>query len=331
MIYKVSVIVPIYNVEKFIEKCVINLLEQTLSEVELIFVDDCTPDKSIEILESLIQQYPSRIPHVKIIRHEINKGLPAARNSGLKAATGEYVFHCDSDDWLEKYSLELLYNKAISDDADIVWCDWFLSFKDNERYMSQNAALDFPITNFEALKLLLGGQIKYNVWNKLVKLDLYKSNNIFFPEGYNMGEDMTMIKLFVHALRVTYLTEALYHYMQINTNAYTKKIQPSHLGQILYNVDNVVEYIQNFFANKLDVYIHFFKLNVKLPFLISLDSMSYERWNEWYKDSNKYIDQNPMFNIRTRWIQKAAIKRQYWFLKLYNTLLIRVIYGIVYK
>ena len=134
---KVSVIIPIYNVSRFIERCACSLMQQTLNEVEYIFVNDATPDNSMELLRGVIARYPARAAQVKIVEHEHNKGLPAARNTGLAAATGEYIFHCDSDDFVEPEMLEHLYNAAKEKDADIVWCDWFLTFARNERYMKQ--------------------------------------------------------------------------------------------------------------------------------------------------------------------------------------------------
>ena len=94
---KVSVLVPVYGVEKYIERCARSLFEQTLDDMECIFVDDCTPDDSMQVLVKILSEYPRRKEQVKIIHHETNQGLPAARQSGLKIATGEYIAHCDSD------------------------------------------------------------------------------------------------------------------------------------------------------------------------------------------------------------------------------------------
>ena len=142
-LYKVSVIVPIYKVEPFIGRCAQSLMEQTLTDVEFIFVDDASPDSSISVLRKVIAKYSERNKHVKVLTHAENKGLPAARNTGLAVAHGEYIFHCDSDDFIELGMLEQLYRKAIETDADIVWCDWWLSFAKNERYMKQLDA-EFP-------------------------------------------------------------------------------------------------------------------------------------------------------------------------------------------
>lgn len=195
---KVSVIVPIYGVEAFIERCARSLMEQTLDGVEYIFVDDASKDGSIVLLKKVMEKYPAKNKAVSIIIHEKNKGLPAARNTGLEKANGEYIFHCDGDDFIESNALELLYNAAKENEADIVWCDWYLTFKKNERRMSEPSFVE-PI---DALKSMLGGGMKYNVWNKLVRRKLYTENSIYFPEGYGMGEDMTMILLFAYAHKV---------------------------------------------------------------------------------------------------------------------------------
>ena len=126
---KVSVIVPVYGVEKYIERCDRSLFEQTLEDIEFIFVDDCTPDKSIEILKNVLEDYPLRKKQVLIISHEKNMGLPIARQSGLKVASGDYIIHCDSDDWVDTTMYEKMYNKAIEDGSDVVVCDSLLSTK----------------------------------------------------------------------------------------------------------------------------------------------------------------------------------------------------------
>lgn len=197
MEYKISVIIPVYNVGKFIERCVQSLMEQTMDNVEYIFVDDASPDNSIQILQKVLVDYPGRHDDVRILTHVENKGLPAARNTGLAVATGEYIFHCDSDDFVEKDLLSTLYETACRENADIVWSDYYISYPNNERYLKQ-PSYDTPEA---ALKGMLNGRMKYNVWNKLVKRSLYTDNDITFPSGYAMGEDMTMMFLFLMRIK----------------------------------------------------------------------------------------------------------------------------------
>lgn len=311
---KISIIIPIHKVEAFIARCATTLLEQTLREVEYIFVDDATPDSSIQVLEEVVARYPERKEQVRIVHHDVNKGLPAARNTGLAMATGEYIFHCDSDDYVELTMLEEMYKIAKEQDVDIVWCDWFLTFAENERYMKQ-PSFETPI---EALKAMLSGGMKYNVWNKLVRRSLYTDNGIQFPAGYGMGEDMAMMMLFAHAQNVAYIPKAYYHYIKTNTNAFSQTYSDKHLMELKHNVQRIVDYMQGIYGNTLDKELNFFKLDVKFPFLIA---GHYKRWDEWYPEANTYILQNKTISTRTRYIQWFASKRQYWMVGLYSWVL----------
>ena len=173
---KVTVISPFYKVAPFIERCAESLLSQTLQDVEFIFVDDASPDESREILEKVIARHPER--NVRIVTHAQNKGLPAARNTGLAEATGEFVYHCDSDDWVETDLLEKMVGKAEETGADFVYCDFWMQFEKSARYM-----VNPTYTNPEQMikEGFLAGLMKYNVWNKLIKRSLYEG--IRFPRG----------------------------------------------------------------------------------------------------------------------------------------------------
>lgn len=325
---KVSIIIPIFKVRNFIERCVCSLFEQTLKDIEFIFVDDATPDDSIEILKSCIDRYPDRKEQIQILTHERNQGLPAARNTGLAVATGEYVFHCDSDDFVEKDMLEEMYNAAKAKDADMVYCDFYLSFEKNERYMSN------PVyeTADEALRVgLLGGNMKYNVWNKFVKKSLYSDNEIWFPSGHGMGEDMTMIRLVACARRVAYVPKAFYHYVKLNSNAFSATMSERHMVDIRFNVDQTIIFLEEKFGNSLAKEIAFFKLNTKLPFIITDDEAQYEVWKEWWPDANSYIWANKNQTFRTRVLQWLAAKGQWWALKLYYRVAFKFVYGVIYK
>ena len=118
--YLVSILVPVYGVEKYIERCARSLFEQTYNNLEYIFVDDCTPDNSIAILKRVMEEYPMRKGQVRILRHERNRGIAAARNTALDAAQGSFLSHVDSDDYLARDAIRLLVNKQVETGADIV-------------------------------------------------------------------------------------------------------------------------------------------------------------------------------------------------------------------
>lgn len=327
MEYSVSVIIPVYNVGKFIERCVRSLMEQTIDNVEYIFVDDASPDNSIQILQKVLADYPNRRDNVRILTHAENKGLPAARNTGLAVAQGKYIFHCDSDDFVEPDMLEQLYGKAIECDADIVWCDWYLTFENSERYMTQ-PAYDTPL---EALKAMLSGVMKYNVWNKLVRRSIYVENKIEFPAGYGMGEDMTIMLLFAYAERISYLPHAFYHYVKLNTNAFSQTYSKRHLQELQHNVATITDKLETLFGNTLEQEISFLKLEAKFPFLFSNDRKKRKLWQEWYPEANRFILQNHNISMRSRLIQWCAWKNLNFIVSIYRWLLNRIVYGIIYN
>ncbi|MBP5770162.1 MAG: glycosyltransferase family 2 protein [Bacteroidaceae bacterium] len=299
---KVSVIIPIFRVEAFIERCARSLMEQTLGEAEFIFVDDCSPDGSMAVLERVLKDYPQRAGQVRIIHHEQNKGLPAARNTGLEVATGGYIFHCDSDDYMERDALKAMYEAAKQQDADIVYSDWFLEIGPSlgrTRYMR---CPDY-CTPEEALRGLLHGTMKYNVWNKLVKRELY--NDIRFPEGHGMGEDMTMILLFAKAQHIAYLPKGTYHYVRQNENAFTasrRTTAEGYFDDLLYNAKRIIKALQ---GDVSEEDLACFKLNVKFPFLISNQREDYDRWQQWFPEANKHIHSHRV-SRRARLLERCA-------------------------
>lgn len=322
----VSIIVPIYKVEKYIEKCAHSLMTQTYDNIEYIFIDDASPDDSVIKLLEVIKQYPNRQHAVQIIKHDVNKGLPDARNTGLASCNGDYIFHCDSDDWVEINMIEDMINHGKG--ADIVYTDFYLTFNQSSRYMKQPVASD----THDCVSLMLQGAMKYNVWNKLIKTSLYKDNMVSFPEGKGMGEDMTIVKLFVHAKIVTYIPMAYYHYMQINNDAFTKTYSQEHLDNVLYNANDLEAYLRRERLGELfNQDFQFFKLNLKLPFLITENTKMYAVWRNWFPEANRYISLNPSFSLRIKILQYLAIWKQDWLVYFYNIVLLRIIYGMYYK
>lgn len=312
----ISVIIPIYRVEAYIGRCVRSLMSQTMKDgLEFIFVDDCSPDKSMAMLQHAIEAYPQRKKQIHMVRHEQNRGLPAARNTGLEHATGNYIFHCDSDDYLEPDALQAMYETAVNTHADIVYTDWFLNHGHSERYM--------PCPTYdtaeEALRGLLHGTMKFNVWNKLVRRSLYNDNNqIRFPDGHGMGEDMTMILLFARAERVAHLPKATYHYVRQNENAFTAARSEASYADLKFNADRIIAALE---GNISDEDLACFKLNVKYPFLISDQRADYARWQQWFPEANRSISSHQV-SARARVLERCANHRCFLPLRLHYYLLL---------
>lgn len=288
----VSVIVPIYNVKKYIKRCVHSLMEQTLNNVEYIFINDCTPDKSMEILQNTIAKYPQRQKYIHILTLDRNHGSAFARNSGVKVATGEYIIHCDSDDWVEKDMYEKMYQKAVRQNADIVICDYIAEYTKKQIYHSQYTTNDKE----DFICNLLCGKLHNSMWNKLIKRELYKQLDFIWKEGLNMWEDVSVIpRLAYYAQRISYLPEALYHYSQTNTSAYTKKWSLSSLE----NVVSVVNIINVFFEKKGDncyqQALLYFKLHAKYVLLHHAPPAKFQSYRIMYPETNHLIFSHPAF------------------------------------
>lgn len=240
---KISILVPVYGVEKFIERCAISLFEQTFEDIEYVFVNDCTPDNSIKILEDVVSKYPNRKPYVKIFNNENNKGIAANRNLLIEKSSGDFVLFVDSDDYLELDTISLLYSEVIKENADIVIFDYFLEWRNNQKIIKQ----DWDKINRNMVEKVLSAETGSNVWNKLIRRDLFLENNIRTIENVNYAEDFLIVtKLFWYSKNISKVQEPLYHYMQTNTNSYTQFFSEKNVFDLRKNFED----LELFFSKK---------------------------------------------------------------------------------
>ena len=205
---KVSIVVPVYGVEKYIERCARSLFTQTFGDIEYIFVNDCTKDSSMQVLEFVMKDYPAR--NVRIINKEKNEGLPQARKTGVLASTGDFIMHIDSDDWVEHDIVEKLYARAMEEVADMVYCDWVEEYEDRSVLFSQH-----PMSIENYYKSILGFKSFSYVWNRLTKRELY--DGIEFPIPYMLEDFVITSQLVSKAMKVSLVQEPLNHYSKMNT------------------------------------------------------------------------------------------------------------------
>ena len=217
---KVSILVPVYGVERYIERCTESLMEQTYEDIEYIFVDDATPDRSIEILEDVVARSPKRRSQVRILQHKNNKGISAARNTAVAAAVGMYMLHVDSDDYIAKEAIEKLVYAAQTSKADIVIFDTIELRKDGE------VLLKAEYENRETyIKGLLQHTNRCAHWNKFYRTDFYKHTGIQSVENVRLGEDYAVTPRLVHqAKKISVLHEGLYYYETRNQSSYVHNL-----------------------------------------------------------------------------------------------------------
>lgn len=241
-LYKVSILVPVYNVEKYVSKCLESLFSQTYTNLEYIFIDDCSTDNSMKIIIDFLDLYKQRKESVKIIKHEKNRGLAAARNTAVKAATGEFIVHVDSDDWVETSMIEKLVQMQQNFNADIVNCGHILHTK-------RNTIMRIEKYNEDVHKLtlnILRGDLFHYIWGRLIRKALYETYNIKNIEGANVSEDLyTSSLLFYNAHKIVYLKEALYHYNCFNDSSYCSYFTEDKNHQDWVNRDYLREYFES--------------------------------------------------------------------------------------
>lgn len=245
----VSIIVAVYNAEKYLSRCLESILSQTFKDIEVILVDDGSQDGSGE----MCNEYAQKDNRVKVI-HQPNGGVSSARQTGIENAVGEYTIHADPDDWMEKDYIETLYTTAKENDADVVISDYWFDDSDKKNYYSQQYKGQHPK---DILKEIL---CTYNVcptlWSILIRRTCYSTNHISFePKEIIHGEDTLFIcRVLLHAVHVVFVKKAFYHYNTTNTNSITNNIS----WKNLLSMKLMIREFEKDFDNL--EYMHFYKL-----------------------------------------------------------------------
>lgn len=241
---KVSILVPIYGTELYIEKCARTLFEQTYDNIEFIFVNDCTRDNSVHVLKRVLEEYPLRKSQTRIIEHKENKGLAGSRLTGLQNATGEYVWCVDSDDYVEKKSVEVLLPYML-DDYDFISFNYFLNDgKTTTKFESKELNVENLLTN----------RIPPSIWKCVVKRDLYYNNGIWPVVGINVSEDylLTARLILLAQKKILLDKEFLYYYNVSNLDSYMNNMKESSFENC---VDSAL-IIYDFYRNKEKLFLY---------------------------------------------------------------------------
>lgn len=241
---KVSVIIPVYAVEQYIERCARSLFEQTLDSIEYLFINDCTPDKSIDILKRILEEYPHRKNQVVIHNMDVNSGQAAVRKWGILNASGEYIIHCDSDDWVDHNIYKELYDAAKKNNADVAVCDFYRAYGNDIR----NAVVGCHSTKVsEFVNNLVRNKDIWALWNKLIKASCYQCIN--FPKS-NMGEDMAyVLQIAYNIKKVAYVQKPLYYYFYNPLSITNNKTEEKILDKYTQIIDNV-QLLLDFYSDK---------------------------------------------------------------------------------
>lgn len=223
---KVSVIMPVYNVEDYLEKSIESVLNQTLKEIEFIIVNDGSKDNSKAIIEKYLKSYKNII-----YLEKENGGLSSARNHGMKYATGEYIAFLDSDDYVELQMYEEMYNVAKKENADMVECDFIWEYTHKKKidmgklYFSKKEAIE---------------KARVVAWNKIIKREIIEKAKVEFPFGLRYEDVEFFYKILPYLNKISFIKKCFVHYVQRNSSiANTQDLRTKEIFKVL---DNVIKY-----------------------------------------------------------------------------------------
>lgn len=298
MIPKVSVIVTIYNREKYIVECARTLFEQTLDDIELLFIDDASTDHSIKKLNDLLEQYPARKSMTRIISLEKNAGRAVARQTGLNHVNGEYVIHVDSDDWVDRDMLELLYLKAKETDADIVGCNVTHEYGTKQCIFKQSYSGNVD----EDIRRLLNGKLFPSLCTSLTRTSIIRENGITFPQGLDTGEDLLFnLHLYLHAHKVIGIENATYHYRHTEDSGsfqHTEKSIKSVI-EVSRRIETLMKETGNY--DKYEREILFRKFSMKSALVTDFKNKAYNKeWLNLFPETHSFIWKYKQFSWKRR-------------------------------
>lgn len=293
----VSVIVPVYNVSGYIEKCARSLFGQTLESLEIIFVDDCSTDNSVGIIRKTLENFKNRNSLTRIIRMPSNGGQAAVRRQGIIEAKGDFIIHLDGDDWVDADYYKSLYDVAVKTDADIVIGDEVMEYPDK---VVPKDNFELPTSGKEILRNWYRNTVGMFCHNKLVKRSLYTDNDVLPWVGLNMWEDNGLFaRLFYYAERIAQAHGPVYHYNRCNVGAMTAGYGIKQVNQMI----GIAQHLTDFFQSKPD-YNEFEKTVYAFQYLAKLnlitDSYSkYKRYKSIFPQSDgiaSELDRNAFSN-----------------------------------
>lgn len=246
--YKVSIIIPVYNVERYIERCLESVFNQTFKNSEVIIVNDGSTDKSMDI----VKHYKEKC----LIINQENSGLSSARNKGLEYATGDFILFIDSDDYIHPSMVKDMYDVIVSTQSDIVICG-YQSVKENEEIIDNKSDIKVEcISSLEAVKLFFLNEITGHAWNKMAKKQLYLENNISYPVGQYYEDMPVTFDLLVNSEKISIIDKKYYYYV-VRENSITQKINLKKIEDHF----SIFKYIENKLENASKIsYFKYYKM-----------------------------------------------------------------------
>ena len=290
---KVTFIVAIYNVAPFIQQCVRSLYEQTLQDIEIILIDDCSPDDSIKLAMEVLEEYPQRKEQVRVIRHEHNRGIAFVRKEGYSASRGEYFIYIDGDDFVDVHMAEEMYQNGVDNGADMVLCDYYWCKNDRNRYGS--LAPDGVFGDGDNVRqIIVDRKVPAFLWCKAVRKEVLDNSEVVWPVEDFAEDTVISIMEVLYAKRISHVAKPLYYY-RYNPNSLSNETGEQkivqHFDRSLANVRQAVKFLEDHHLSKRyerGVFVH--KVRTKNRLLPLTGQRKYRKlWRNTFPEVNKVI------------------------------------------
>ena len=281
---QLSVIIPYYNVSAYIERCARSLMEQTLRNgIEYIFVNDGSTDESEHVLQKTLADYPERLSQIKMISLIEHRGVGSARRRGMEEATGEYLIHCDADDWVELTAYQSFCDKIFETEADVIVCPFIHEFLDRS-----------SVENYRELPIVdcFYDQRWWSLCTHAVKRSLFVEYSVYPVEAITFWEDLDLLmRVFVHAQTIAYLLVPLYHYDRTHAQSVVHQNKGTKgFIQCQRVIDHLTSYFQTYAPQHLSA-LNLLKRAARDLYLEG-EHPDYESWGRNYPETWPLIWKN---------------------------------------
>lgn len=306
---KVSILVPFYKVENYVGRCMESLFTQTYKNIEYVFVNDCTPDKSMEVINEMIDKYGVS-SQCKMIIHDQNQGISVSRNDCLDNMTGDFFLFIDSDDYIDNDMVELLVEAALKENADISGCGYIEEYADHSVEHPQKYSNDHD----EMMRAITLLTIKGVMWKLLVRSTIvteHRDEVRFIPDRNMVDDYLFCCQIFYYAQRFTSVDRCMYHWIQYNPNNYTHTT--------IFAVESqaaAIRKTEDFFREKgiysiVEKELNMRKFVSKLPLLLDITCLDVKKWRTLFPESN-YVIKQMSLSVGNKLICLLASSPFYW-------------------
>ena len=314
---KVSILIPIYNVERYVARCLRSVFEQSYNDIEYVLIDDCSSDLSLKIVRNIINEYPSRLNQIKLFTNEKNLGISRTRNRLLEKATGDYVYFIDSDDYIDLNAVKSLVKIVNISKADIVRSNYYICTNNSKELIENDLSHNL---NSYLENAIISVNSMNSLWKLFIRRQIFIHNSLKFNSQINVCEDYLMtIKLFYYSKKIVDVQSSFYYYTNYNNSSITNNLDLMNINKI-NSLLEVISFLEDrCIFNQFKNAILYRMVISKQHYLLNRNCFNLDMYYKYFPESNSYW-RHLKYGIRERCLFWLAEYKLSYFIKLYYKL-----------